>query len=94
MTTNPDEPVILATLADASGEPTPLPIDGCHRLYKAALTGRARSRPSCSPPPRPCSSAATRSSARPARRSPGARHRTRTTATEEIPDADRNHHEN
>ena len=42
MTTNPDEPVILATLADASGEPAgPLLIDGCHRLYKAAVTGRA-----------------------------------------------------
>ncbi len=41
MTTNPDEPVILVTLADASGEPTPLLIDGCHRLYKAAVTGRA-----------------------------------------------------
>ena len=42
MTTNPDEPVILATLADASGEPAgPLLIDGCHRLYKAAVTGQA-----------------------------------------------------
>jgi hypothetical protein len=30
------------TLADASGEPAgPLLIDGCHRLYKAAMTGRA-----------------------------------------------------
>ena len=29
MTTDPDEPVILATLAGASGEPTPLLIDGC-----------------------------------------------------------------
>ena len=28
MTTNPDEPAILATLADASGETTPLLIDG------------------------------------------------------------------
>jgi hypothetical protein len=41
MTANPDEPVILATLADASGEMTPLLVDGCHRLYKAAVTGRA-----------------------------------------------------
>jgi hypothetical protein len=40
MTTDPDEPVILATLADAGGETTPLLIDGCHRLYKAAVTGR------------------------------------------------------
>jgi len=40
MTTDPGEPVILATLADASGEMTLL-IDGCHRLYKAAVTGRA-----------------------------------------------------
>ena len=42
MTTDPGEPVILATLAGASGEPTPLLIDGCHRLYKAAVTGRAK----------------------------------------------------
>ena len=41
MTTDPGEPVILATLADAGGEVTPLLIDGCHRLYKAAVTGRA-----------------------------------------------------
>ena len=42
MTTDPGEPVILATLADAGGEPVgPLLIDGCHRLYKAAVTGRA-----------------------------------------------------
>ena len=41
MTTNTDEPVILATLADDSGQLTPLLIDGCHRLYKAAVTGRA-----------------------------------------------------
>ena len=40
MTTDPGEPVILATLAGAGGEPTPLLIDGCHRLYKAAVTGR------------------------------------------------------
>ncbi len=42
MTTDPDEPVILATLAGPGGEPAgPLLIDGCHRLYKAAVTGRA-----------------------------------------------------
>ena len=42
MTTNPDEPVILATLANASGVGSPLLIDGCHRLYKAAVTGRVK----------------------------------------------------
>jgi hypothetical protein len=42
MTTDPGEPVILATLAGPGGEPAgPLLIDGCHRLYKAAVTGRA-----------------------------------------------------
>ncbi|HEX5293942.1 MAG TPA: hypothetical protein VFX25_34130 [Streptosporangiaceae bacterium] len=42
MTTDPDEPVILATLTGPGGEPAgPLLIDGCHRLYKAAVTGRA-----------------------------------------------------
>ena len=41
MTTNPDEPVIVATLTGAAGETSPLLIDGCHRLYKAAVTGRA-----------------------------------------------------
>jgi hypothetical protein len=41
MTTNPEEPVILATLTGPSGEPAgPLLIDGCHRLYKAARLGR------------------------------------------------------
>jgi len=40
MTTSLDEPVILATVAAASGELTPLLIDGCHRLYKAARLGR------------------------------------------------------
>ena len=40
-TTDPGEPAILATLADASGALTPLLIDGCHRLYKAAVTGQA-----------------------------------------------------
>ena len=33
--------MILATLTDAGGQPMPLLIDGCHRLYKAAVTGRA-----------------------------------------------------
>jgi hypothetical protein len=38
MTANPDEPVILATLADASGEPAgPLLIDG----YALPVTVRA-----------------------------------------------------
>ena len=41
MTTDPGEPVIIATLTDAAGQPMPLLIDGCHRLYKAAATGRA-----------------------------------------------------
>jgi len=37
MTTDPGEPVILATLTGPDGEPAgPLLIDGCHRLYKAA----------------------------------------------------------
>jgi hypothetical protein len=41
MTTDPDDPVIIATLTTAAGEPAaPLLIDGCHRLYKAAVTGR------------------------------------------------------
>jgi len=41
MTTDPGDPVILATVADAGGALAPLLIDGCHRLYKAAVTGRA-----------------------------------------------------
>jgi hypothetical protein len=41
MTTDPDDPVILATLTGSGGQPAPLLIDGCHRLYKAAVTGRA-----------------------------------------------------
>ena len=41
MTTDPGEPAILATLTSPGGEPAgPLLIDGCHRLYKAAVTGR------------------------------------------------------
>ena len=41
MTTNPGEPVILATLAGPGGEPAgQLLIDVCHRLYKAARLGR------------------------------------------------------
>lgn len=36
-----DDPVIIATITTADGEPTePLLTDGCHRLYKAAVTGR------------------------------------------------------
>jgi hypothetical protein len=38
MTTSLDDPVIIATLTTPAG---PLLIDGCHRLYKAAVTGRA-----------------------------------------------------
>jgi hypothetical protein len=42
MTTDPGEPVILATLTSPGGEPAgPLLIDGTHRLYKAAMTGQA-----------------------------------------------------
>ena len=41
MTTDPDDPVTIATITTADGEPAgPLLIDGCHRLYKAAVTGR------------------------------------------------------
>ena len=37
MTTDLDDPVIIATITTADGEPAgPLLIDGCHRLYKAA----------------------------------------------------------
>ena len=40
MTTDLDDPVIIATIT-ADGEPAgPLLIDGCHRLYKAAQLGR------------------------------------------------------
>ena len=42
MTTSLDDPLIIATLTGPGGEPAgPLLIDGCHRLYKAAVTGRA-----------------------------------------------------
>jgi hypothetical protein len=42
MTTDPGEPAVLATLTGPAGELAgPLLIDGCHRLYKAAATGRA-----------------------------------------------------
>ncbi|HEY2261237.1 MAG TPA: hypothetical protein VGI96_01280 [Streptosporangiaceae bacterium] len=41
MTTDLDQPVIIATLTSPDGEPAGLLlIDGCHRLYKAAATGR------------------------------------------------------
>jgi hypothetical protein len=41
MNTDLDEPVIIATLTTVAGELAgPLLIDGCHRLYKAAVTGR------------------------------------------------------
>ena len=40
MTTDLDDPVIIATITTTHGKPAgPLPIDGCHRLYKAAVTG-------------------------------------------------------
>jgi len=42
MTTSLDDPLIIATLTTPAGELAgPLLIDGCHRLYKAAVTGRA-----------------------------------------------------
>ncbi len=41
MTTDLDDPVIIATVpVPDGGPPAPLLIDGCHRLYKAAVTGR------------------------------------------------------
>ena len=41
MTTDLDEPLIIASVtADGTGPPSPLLIDGCHRLYKAARLGR------------------------------------------------------
>src|SRR6266536_4971795 len=40
MTSSPDDPVIIATLTIAGGEPAgPLLTGGCRRLYKAAVTG-------------------------------------------------------
>jgi hypothetical protein len=40
--TDLDQPLIIATIASPVGESAgPLLIDGCHRLYKAAVTGRA-----------------------------------------------------
>ena len=40
MTTGLDDPVIIATITTAGGEPAgPLLTGGCHRLYKAAVTG-------------------------------------------------------
>jgi hypothetical protein len=40
MTTSLDDPVIIATVTLVGGQPAgPLLIDGCHRLYKAAVTG-------------------------------------------------------
>jgi hypothetical protein len=45
MTTDLDKPVIIASVtADGTGQPYPLLIDGCHRLYKAAVTGRTELR--------------------------------------------------
>jgi hypothetical protein len=42
MTTSLDDPLIIATLTTADGQMAgPLLIDGTHRLYKAAVTGRA-----------------------------------------------------
>ena len=40
MTTDLDDPVIIASITVAGEPPTPLLIDGCHRLYKAARLGR------------------------------------------------------
>ena len=43
MTTSLEDPLIIATLTTADGQPAgPLLVDGCHRLYKAAVTGAAR----------------------------------------------------
>jgi hypothetical protein len=40
MTTDLDDPVIIATITTAGGKPAgPLLTGGCHRLYKAAVTG-------------------------------------------------------
>jgi hypothetical protein len=41
LTTDLDDPVIIASITAAgNGPPAPLLIDGCHRLYKAARLGR------------------------------------------------------
>jgi hypothetical protein len=93
-TTTPTSLSSSSPLADASGEPTPLLIDGCHRLYKAAVTGRAEI------PAYVLTAAETLlirsdtvlSPARPAR--PQAPRNPCTTPTEANPDADRNQHEN
>jgi hypothetical protein len=41
MTTDLDDPVIVATLTNSDGERFPLVIDGTHRIYKAYTTGVA-----------------------------------------------------
>jgi hypothetical protein len=95
MTTYPDEPVILATLAGPGGEPGGPAAD---RRLPPPLQGR-RDRPGGNPGLRPLRR---RDPADPQRRgprpappgSPRAPRNTRTTATEANPDADRNHHEN
>jgi hypothetical protein len=40
MTTDLDDPVIIASITVPGEPPVPLLIDGCHRLYKAARLGR------------------------------------------------------
>jgi hypothetical protein len=40
MTTDLDDPVIIASVTVPGELPAPLLIDGCHRLYKAARLGR------------------------------------------------------
>jgi hypothetical protein len=40
MTTDLDDPVIIASITVAGEPPAPLLIDGCHRLYRAARLGR------------------------------------------------------
>jgi hypothetical protein len=42
MTTDLTQPVIIAALPVTGDEPTPLLIDGTHRLYKAHATGAAQ----------------------------------------------------
>jgi hypothetical protein len=42
MTISLDDPLIIVSLTTADGQPAgPLLVDGCHRLYEAAVTGRA-----------------------------------------------------